>query len=109
MYQSIVQHYDFKTYIFRRIITAFIIFFLITLIVFFGFRLVMTQSYLLFGSDFVDFFWTTEEERIETVTGIEQLINELGLDDPLLIQYFRWMGDILRGDLGTTIINYSSD
>ncbi|HQZ32898.1 MAG TPA: ABC transporter permease [Ilumatobacteraceae bacterium] len=28
---------------------------------------------------------------------------QLGLDDPLFIQYFRWIGNLLRGDLGIAV------
>jgi len=30
----------------------------------------------------------------------EKLREELGLNDPLIVQYGRWLGDLLRGDLG---------
>lgn len=33
----------------------------------------------------------------------QALREELGLDDPLIEQYLRWMGNLLRGDLGTSI------
>lgn len=33
----------------------------------------------------------------------EALRTELGLNDPLVTQYLRWMGNLLRGDLGTSI------
>lgn len=33
---------------------------------------------------------------------VEQLREELGLNDPIIVQYFRWLGDILQGDLGLT-------
>jgi peptide/nickel transport system permease protein len=28
---------------------------------------------------------------------------ELGLDDPLIVQYLRWLGNLVRGDLGTAV------
>lgn len=31
------------------------------------------------------------------------LRREMGLDDPIWIQYFRWLGNVLQGDLGTSI------
>jgi peptide/nickel transport system permease protein len=34
---------------------------------------------------------------------IEKVRNELGLDDPLLVQYGRWLGDAVQGDLGTSL------
>ena len=34
---------------------------------------------------------------------LEALRHELGLDRPLLSQYFHWLGDILRGSLGSSL------
>lgn len=34
---------------------------------------------------------------------IERVREELGFDDPLLVQYGRWLGDAVRGDLGTSL------
>ncbi|WP_172998897.1 ABC transporter permease [Kroppenstedtia eburnea] len=34
---------------------------------------------------------------------IKQLEQQMGLNDPLYLQYFRYMGDLLHGDLGTSI------
>mgnify|MGYP001817015135 CR=1 FL=1 len=34
---------------------------------------------------------------------IERVTKELGLDQPLPVQYMRYMGDVLRGDLGDSI------
>jgi peptide/nickel transport system permease protein len=39
---------------------------------------------------------------------LEQLAGrraELGLDQPFYVQYFRWLGRVLRGDLGTSLIS----
>lgn len=33
---------------------------------------------------------------------VEQLREDLGLNDPIIMQYFRWLGNILHGDLGLT-------
>jgi peptide/nickel transport system permease protein len=38
----------------------------------------------------------------ETVAAIRQ---SLGLDQPLLVQYVQWMGNVLHGDLGSSYIN----
>ncbi|MDQ3549659.1 MAG: ABC transporter permease [Chloroflexota bacterium] len=35
----------------------------------------------------------------------ERISEELGLDDPLPIQYVRWLGNVLRGDLGVSYSN----
>ena len=36
---------------------------------------------------------------------IERVREEMGFNRPIYVQYFEWMGRILRGDLGTSIIN----
>lgn len=36
---------------------------------------------------------------------IEALREKLGLNDPVIVRYFRWIGDLLRGDFGYSIIN----
>lgn len=41
-----------------------------------------------------------DEASIETVQRIEE---ELGLNKPLVTQYFRWIADVLRGDMGNSI------
>lgn len=35
---------------------------------------------------------------------VEKLIERLGLDQPIYVQYFRWLSHILRGDLGNSFI-----
>jgi peptide/nickel transport system permease protein len=39
---------------------------------------------------------------------IAALHAQLGLDDPLPVQYARWLGNVLHGNLGTSFINQSS-
>ena len=36
----------------------------------------------------------------------EQQAKNLGLDQPIHIQYFHWIGDLLQGDLGYTFKNH---
>ena len=33
---------------------------------------------------------------------------DLGLSDPLVVQYFRWLGDIVRGDFGRSFFRAES-
>ena len=40
----------------------------------------------------------TEEDRAD-------MRAQLGLDQPLAVQYFNWLGSVLRGDLGRSYIN----
>ena len=39
---------------------------------------------------------------------IIRLREEMGLNDPLLVQYGRWMGNVLTGDLGTSLFSSES-
>jgi peptide/nickel transport system permease protein len=43
-----------------------------------------------------------ERARVED---IERVREEMGFNRPIYIQYLEWMGRVLRGDLGTSIIN----
>jgi len=36
---------------------------------------------------------------------VEEIREELGLDDPVVEQYLRWLGDVVSGDLGTSLFN----
>jgi peptide/nickel transport system permease protein len=36
---------------------------------------------------------------------VEAMRHKLGLDRPLLVQYWNWLSDLVRGDLGTSIIS----
>ena len=36
---------------------------------------------------------------------VEEIRAELGLDDPFHIRYVNWVGDVLTGDFGTSIVN----
>jgi peptide/nickel transport system permease protein len=38
----------------------------------------------------------------------DQIRKNLGLDRPLLVQYFSWLGNVLRGDFGTSFITNRS-
>jgi peptide/nickel transport system permease protein len=37
-----------------------------------------------------------------TQQDIEAIRDSMGFNDPLAVQYFRWLGDVLQGDLGAT-------
>lgn len=39
-----------------------------------------------------------------TVEDVERIRQEMGLDDPLPVQYGRWVGSAFQGDLGTSLI-----
>lgn len=56
------------------------------------------------GSDVV-------EQKMENTSGtvsqemIDNARAELGLDKPFVVQYFTWLGNLLRGDMGTSYIS----
>ena len=56
------------------------------------------------GSDVV-------EQKMENTSGtvsqemIDNARAELGLDKPFVVQYFTWLGNLLRGDMGTTFVS----
>jgi peptide/nickel transport system permease protein len=56
------------------------------------------------GSDVV-------EQKMENTSGmvsqevIDAAREELGLDKPFVIQYFTWLGKLLRGDMGTSYVS----
>lgn len=40
-----------------------------------------------------------------TAEDIQRYREQLGLDDPAAVQYLRWLGNIVRGDLGTSLVS----
>lgn len=40
-----------------------------------------------------------------TEENIERIRGELGLDDPFMIRYVNWVGDVATGDFGTSVLN----
>ena len=45
-------------------------------------------------------YMVSMEVQAQSPELVEQLRESLGLNDPILVQYVRWLGDLLRGDLG---------
>ena len=64
---------------------------LISFIVYFGLQMT--------GIDPINFM-VSPEMLSANKENVEALRQSLGLNDPLIIQYFRWLGGVLRGDLG---------
>ena len=40
-----------------------------------------------------------------TAQDVERIRRQLGLSDPIVVQFFRWVGSLLQGDLGTSIFS----
>ncbi len=80
-------------YIVRRILGLVPVLFGITVLVFFLIRLIPGDPAVVMLGD---------RASAEDVERVREL---LGLNDPLLVQYLRYMGQLLRGNLGQSIIN----
>jgi peptide/nickel transport system permease protein len=44
-----------------------------------------------------------------TPEAVEAIKEELGLDDPIVVRYFRWLGDVLQGDLGVSLVSTQAE
>jgi len=84
------------TYIIRRLIQAVFILILVTLMVFFVMR-------LLPGDPIIIYVAQTAQLEAMPPEMIDQLRQQFGLDKPLHIQYFNWIGNIFQGDFGESI------
>jgi peptide/nickel transport system permease protein len=86
-------------YIIRRCIIGVIILLLVTILVFLFIRLLPGDPLMVFMGNF-------NPSGSQSRFGPEQLEilrHEFGLDRPLPVQYWDWLTDILRGDLGESI------
>jgi peptide/nickel transport system permease protein len=88
------------TYVVRRILQMILVLILVSIVVFLMVR-------LLPGDPILMYLTRNDMEEI-TSEQIERIRHELGLDRPLIIQYFDWLGHATKGDLGSSIITRSS-
>ncbi|MBN1177063.1 MAG: ABC transporter permease [Dehalococcoidales bacterium] len=85
-------------YIIRRLIIGVIILLLVTMVVFLFVRLLPGDPLLVYMAGF----------DIQRQTSISQenyqaLLHQWGLDEPIPVQYVKWLGRIFQGDLGKSI------
>jgi len=83
-------------YIIRRLIMAVVVLIILTLIIFFIMR-------LLPGDPLIIFMGRAAGQGSISPEQLENLRIAYGLDKPLMVQYFNWMGGIFQGDLGESI------
>jgi peptide/nickel transport system permease protein len=87
-------------YIARRLIQSAIVILMVTILVFLGMRLLPGDPlYMLFSQNQV--------EKL-TMEELDKIRHEAGLDKPLAAQYFDWLGNVFRGDLGKSILTKTS-
>jgi peptide/nickel transport system permease protein len=84
------------TYIIRRLLMAVVVLAIVTLFVFFVMRLLPGDPLVIFMGRSAGISSMSPEQ-------LEYLRVQYGLDKPLLVQYFTWLGGIFRGDLGKSI------
>jgi len=82
-----------RRYVAKRIAHAAVVIYVVATIVFFAVRAIPGDpARVLLGGD-------------ANAEAIRALRREMGLNQPLYVQYFRWMGRVLGGDLGTSVFN----
>lgn len=77
-------------YVFKKVMTMMITLFAVTLFVFLAFHVIS-------GDPAISMLGTEA-----TPAKLETLREELGLNDPVLVQYARWAFDFVKGDMGTS-------
>ena len=87
-----------RAYIIRRLLLVIPTLLLLSLLVFFSIRLL--------PGDLIQIMAGVEEWRLGaggTEEAVVKIRQELGLDAPPWVQYGRWLGDLVRGDLGDSL------
>jgi peptide/nickel transport system permease protein len=82
-------------YIVRRFLLAIIVLLIVSLLVFFTVRLLPGDPILMYLTQGAAASLTPEQ--------IQAAEHELGLDQPIMIQYFHWVTNLFKGDLGTSL------
>jgi peptide/nickel transport system permease protein len=85
------------TYIIRRVLQMILVLLILTVIVFLMVR-------LLPGDPILMYLTTTDLQEI-TQEEVDVIRHDLGLDRPLIVQYFDWLGHVVTGDFGNSIIH----
>ena len=88
------------TYILRRLIQAFIVLIIVTIVVFFAMRFLPGDP----------IYMIISQGNLSNVTQqqIDQIRHQYGLDRPVIIQYFSWVGDLFHGNFGKSLNQGSS-
>jgi len=84
------------SFIIRRLILALFVLFAVTLLIFFAMR-------LLPGDPLILYFAQSSVLADLTPEKLAELHHEYGLDRPMMVQYFSWLGGVLHGDFGTSL------
>ena len=86
------------TYIIRRLGLAVIVLIIVTILVFLCMRLL--------PSDPIQLMLTSSQQSVYTEEQLNQIRKDYGLLDPLPVQYYNWVKDIVHGNLGTSLVSH---
>ena len=92
--------YPMQVYIIRRLLLIIPTIVIVTVIVFFSIRMI--------PGDVVDLMVAGMAGAGMIEDPRDAIREALGLDQPMLTQYVRWMGNLLRGDLGDAFVSSES-
>ena len=84
-----------RTYVIRRLLLVVPTLFLVTIIVFLVVRMI--------PGDVIDAIVSEIPASSSTSVDRERILQMLGLDVPVHVQYGRWIGGVLQGDLGVSL------
>lgn len=80
-------------YFIRRVLAAIPVMLVVAIFVFLLLRLTPGDPAAVLAGD------------MATPEQLDKIRTSLGLNDPLLVQFFRWMGELIQGDFGTSLIS----
>jgi peptide/nickel transport system permease protein len=83
------------TYIVRRLFQGIVVIIIVTFLVFIVIRAL--------PGDPIEIYLTQQQTASFTQEQIKEAEHKLGLDKPVLVQYFVWVGDLCQGNLGTSL------
>ncbi|PSP56274.1 glutathione ABC transporter permease GsiC [Halobacteriales archaeon QH_7_66_36] len=82
-----------KRYVAKRVAHAAVVIYIVATVVFFAVRAIPGDpARVLLGGD-------------ANADAIAALREDMGLNQPLYVQYLRWLGDLVRGDFGQSVFN----
>ncbi len=84
------------TYIIRRVLYMLLVLIIVTAIVFILVRLLPGDPILV--------YLTQQDVESLTIEQVAKIRHEFGLDRPLVVQYGKWVGGLLTGDFGISVI-----
>ena len=82
-------------YVINRLIQAVFVIFIVTVLIFVAMRFLPGDPIIIYVGE--------QEISVITPELKAKLMEEFGLNKPLILQYIDWMSGVLRGDFGTSI------